>query len=226
MKNPESKKSKSNTQIAVETLKKLILKNELAAGSNHLEGELAERLGMSRTPVREATLVLEGQGLLEVIPRRGVKILPISTDDMLEIYQVLTVLEGLAAELAAQRELPEKMFDDAEQAILDMDEALKNDDRDAWAIADDHFHIELARLSGNSRIVSTVALYYDQVRRARAVTLHLRPSPIKSNDDHRNVLKAIRNGDAEKARQIHTDHRVQSGELLVGLLNKFGLHLV
>ncbi len=219
-------KGKSSTQVAIEIIKKLILENQLPAGSSHLESELAKRLGMSRTPIREATLILEAQGLLEVKPRRGVKILTLSTDDMNEIYQILTELEGLSAELAAKKELSDKDFATAEHAIANMDKALELDEREAWAIADEVFHNELIRLGGNSRIAGIVEMYNDQVRRVRALTLYLRPSPTKSNDDHRNVLRAIRAGDPERARSLHTAHRVQAGKILTELLQKFGFHHV
>ena len=89
-------KSKSHSIRAVDALRALIFAGELPPGSDHLESELAEKLGMSRTPVREATLVLESQGLLEVRPRKGVRISALSADDMREIYEVLTELESLA----------------------------------------------------------------------------------------------------------------------------------
>ncbi|MBX2804866.1 MAG: GntR family transcriptional regulator [Hyphomicrobiales bacterium] len=219
-------KAKSNTQQAVRTIKQMILENQLPAGSSHLESELAEKLRMSRTPVREATLILEAQGLLEVRPRHGVKIVPLSVDDMREIYQILTVLESLSARLAAKKRFPEEEFEAAEAAIRNMDIALETDNREAWAQADETFHRELLRLGGNKRIATICETYNDQARRARALTLYMRPSPTKSNDDHRRVLEAIRNGDFELAQEIHTLHRVQAMGLIIDLLEKYKLHAV
>lgn len=216
----------SNTQIAVQTIKRLIVENELAAGSNHLESELATMLGMSRTPVREATLILEAQGLLEVRRRHGVKIMSLSIDDMSEVYQILTSLESLSAQLAAGKSFPDSEFEAAEAAIQKMDEALENDDLETWALADEAFHNELVRLGGNRRLASVVMMYNDQVRRVRNLTLHLRPKPKKSNDDHRKVLAAIQNGQPDLARSIHEHHRIQSGAMLVELLKKYNLHNV
>lgn len=119
-----AQKKKPNTFHAVDTLKDMILSNKLQAGSNHLEAELASLLGMSRTPVREATLILEAQGLVSVVPRHGVKILAISPKDMTEIYQVLTELECLSAELAATKNHADEEFHDAEKAIQNMETAL------------------------------------------------------------------------------------------------------
>lgn len=216
-------KKKPNTFHAVDTLKDMILSNQLQAGSNHLEAELASLLGMSRTPVREATLILEAQGLVSVIPRHGVKILSISPKDMTEIYQVLTELECLSAELAATKNHPDEEFLVAETAIRDMENALENEDLEAWAVADDKFHSELVRLGENQRVINIFDMYTDQVKRARMLTLRLRPIPTKSNEDHRKVLEAIRSGQSEVAVKVHKEHRIQAGQMLVNLLEKFGL---
>jgi len=168
-------------------------------------------------------LILQAQGLLEVVPRRGVKILPDWTDDMLEIYQVLTAVEGLAVDLAAQRDLAPEEFGHAEKAIVEMEASLKDDNREAWAVADEIFHSELVRLSGNSGIAAIAGFHNNQVRRARAVTFTLRPSSVQSNEDHLEVFKAIRKGDGERAKRLHIDHRVTTGELLPGLLSSTAL---
>lgn len=223
---PAKNRPVSNTQVAIRTIKQMILENRLPAGSNHLESELALQLGMSRTPVREATLILEAQGLLKVRPRHGVQISAVSIDDMREIYQILTEMEALAAALAAERELDAEEFALAEAAIAQMDEALEADNREAWALADDVFHSELVRLSGNSRIGVVVEMYTNQARRARALTLYMRPAPLQSNRDHRNVLSAIRSGDAAAAKSIHNEHRVQAGRMLIDIMERHRLHQV
>ena len=213
-------KSKSNSAIAVEELRALIFSGELAAGSNHLEGELALRLGMSRTPVREAALTLEAQGLLQVRARRGVRILPISVQDMAEIYDVLTELESLAAGQAAQMGHTADDLAPLAQSIDAMEAALQAEDRETWAAADDAFHMELVQLGGNSRVVSIVGLMVDQVRRAKAATLQLRPLPTHSNADHRDVLDAIAAGDADSARETHRAHRAAAKDMLIALLER------
>jgi len=116
-------------------------------------------------------LTLESQGLLELRPRKGVRILPLAPEDMAEIYDVLTELESLAAETAARAGYSTADLDALATAIDDMDVAIDASDLDAWAVADDRFHTELVRLSGNSRIISIVHMMRDQVRRARATTL-------------------------------------------------------
>ena len=119
-----------------------IFSGELAAGSDHLESELAGLLDMSRTPVREAVLTLESQGLLELRPRKGVRILPLSPEDMAEIYNVLTELESHAAERAAASGYDETELAPLAQAIDDMDAAIAATDLDAWAAADDRVSVD------------------------------------------------------------------------------------
>ena len=209
---------KSNTQRAVEALRNMIFQGELGPGSDHLEGEIAQRLGMSRTPVREAALTLEAQGLVELRPRKGMRVMAVSPQDMADIYDVLTELESLAAAKAAEAGVEDSELQTLRAAIDDMDTALASDDRDAWSRADDRFHKELVRLGGNRRIQNIVAMMEDQVRRAKKITLHIRPLPLRSNDDHRALLEAIAAGDVAKARQIHRTHREDARAVLLEIL--------
>jgi len=216
----------SNAQRAVRDLRQLIISGQLPAGSDHLESELADRLNMSRTPVREAVLTLEGQGLLELRPRKGVRVVPLSVDDMAEIYDVLTELESLAAERAAQAGYTDHDLETLVRAIDDMDDAIARPDLDAWAEADDRFHTELVRLGGNKRIRSITHMMSDQVQRARNATLLLRPLPVRSNDDHRRVYAAIRDATPQAARSIHREHRQHAKEILLDLLQKHRLYFL
>ena len=118
-------------------------------GHRALEQEVALALGMSRTPVREALMRLQNEGLVEVIPRHGMRVLPVSPNDMREIYQILTALECMAAELLAQRKPSDKELEPLVAATKAMDKALKAEDLDAWAAADERFHAHLVELAGN-----------------------------------------------------------------------------
>src|SRR5512141_1326949 len=90
----------SLVDIAYQTMRARILDNQWAPGYRALEQELAQELGMSRTPVREALIRLQKEGLVEVVPRHGMRVLPVSAADMRDIYEMLTALEPMAAELA------------------------------------------------------------------------------------------------------------------------------
>ncbi|MEL6689262.1 MAG: GntR family transcriptional regulator [Pseudomonadota bacterium] len=212
------------TQRATEALRSLIFSGELPPGSDHLEAELAERLGLSRTPVREALTKLQEQGLVTIRPRHGARIVGLSPEDMNEIYAVLTALEAAAAGHAAERGLSESDLAPLQTAIDAMDNALEHKDLEAWAAADDAFHGALVAASGNARMEEAAQIYADQVRRARMITLRLRPLPTRSNEDHRAVLAAIKSGDAAAARNLHESHRNGARLLLTDLLKAHQLN--
>ena len=203
---------------AYKEIKSMILDGRLKPSASYLETELADQIRVSRTPVREAALQLEREGLVIVRPRRGMQVVPVSADDMSEIYQLLTVLEPLAAELAAKRGLSEAEFGAMERATQEMEDALAEGDLVSWAEADDAFHALLVEASGNRRLVEATERYRAQVHRARMTTLTMRPCPSSSTKDHRSLLNCLRNGDAEGAREIHRAHRAAAGKLLVALL--------
>ena len=221
---PDMGADPTNTALAVAALRDRIFSGALGAGTDHLESELARDLGMSRTPVREALLTLQEQGLVEVRPRKGVRIKPVSPTDMSEIYDVLTELESLAAADAARHGYASTDLAGLSDSIDRMEAALEQGDRMAWAAADDLFHTELVRLGGNSRVIALVTMMSDQVRRARQVTLYIRPVPTQSNADHRAVFEAISNRDPLRAARIHRAHRTAAKKVLVDLLQRHHLN--
>lgn len=217
------KNSKSLVELAYERVKNRILDNQYYPGYQALENEVAEDLGMSRTPVREALIRLKHEGLVELIPRRGLRIVPILADDMKEIYEVLTSLESMAAELLAKRRPNAAELEPMRAAARDMDAALESDDLDSWAAADERFHRALIDLCGNRRLAQMAKTVRDQGHRARMVTLRLREKPSASAQEHEQVLHAIEQGDWETARDVHYKHRRRANEELTAILAKFRL---
>jgi DNA-binding GntR family transcriptional regulator len=216
----------SHAEQAYRALKALILSNQLPAGSQLLEQEAALRLGMSRTPVREAMVRLEQDGVVEIRPRHGMRVLPVSAADMREIYEVLTSLEATAAEMVARRGVSEGELAQLQQAVSDMDAALALDDLDAWATADQRFHSLLVELTRNQRLQQIVTQLGEQAHRARMLTLRLRPKPVGSNRDHAMLVAAIAARDAELAKSIHHNHRATAGLMLIALLEKLGFRQI
>lgn len=211
------------SERAYRRLKRLILDNEIAAGSQMLELEAAARLGMSRTPVREAMVRLEQEGMVELRPRHGMRVLPISPDAMAEIYEILTALEGMAAEVAARKGASPTQLAGLQQAVDEMEDALAADELVRWSEADAGFHRQLVEIAGNRRLLAIVEQVSDQAHRARLTTLRLRPKPVGSNRDHAALVQAIRERNPEKAREIHEQHRRRAAEMLVALVRDFGL---
>ncbi len=220
---PSGERGLSQAKRATALLRDMIISNKLPAGSVHLEAEIAELFGMSRTPVREAAIVLEAQGLLEVRPRRGIRICPIAAEDMEEIYSILTELESLAAWQVARAGAETSDLRDLRALIDAMDRALELENRLAWAETDAEFHRKLVSIAGNRRLEQVVVTFSDQVHRARMITLFLRPAPHRSNADHRRLVDALAAGDAEGAREIHRAHREGAKAMMIGLIRKLGI---
>ena len=208
---------------AYREIKRRIMGNIYPPGLQVLEQDLAEQLGMSRTPVREALIRLEKEGLVEILPRRGMRVVPVAPDDMAEIYEVLTCLEARAAERLAARKPARAEIEPMIAAVGAMDSALDAGDLDAWAAADERFHRSLLELCGNRRLAGLALTVFDQAHRARMVTLRMRPLPRKSSDDHRAVIDAILAGDADRAYQAHHRHRHQAMLLLTDILKRYKL---
>jgi len=172
-----------------------------------LEEQLARTLGMSRTPLREALIRLAHEDLVEIIPRRGMRVKPVTLRDLREIDEVLACLEVQAAERLATRRLTDEECAALQAAIDGMDAGLQAEDMDAWAEADFQFHSLLFELCGNAHLMRTAKLFLDKAHRARLATLPFRRPPVYSNSNHAAVVEAIKRGDAETARDIHLAHK-------------------
>ncbi len=214
----------SLTEEAYRVVKREILENRMPPGFQALEPELAARLGMSRTPVREAVIRLKEEGLVEVVPRRGMRVLPVSPDDMREIYQILTVLEAEAAALLAARKPGFEELEPLSQSVAAMAQAIAVEDRERWAAADDRFHRALLDLCPNRRLSNFVALMFDQAHRARMVTLHLRELPVRSTTEHTQLVQVIAEGNPVEARRNYRAHRERAVTELLAILERYHLH--
>lgn len=208
---------------AYERLKKDIRQNVLPPGYQDTEPEYAARLGMSRTPVREALIRLEADGLVQLIPRRGARVLPVNLEDMEDIYEILTALEPAAAAKLARTRPSADALAPLRDAYLAMEAALERDDLDGWADADDLFHRRLLELHGNKRLLDFVGTLFDQAHRARIITLHMRDKPIKSTREHKDILEALEAGEAQRVEEIFREHRERARRELLSLLRKFRL---
>ena len=213
----------SLVDVAYQRLRQEILDNTLPPGFRALEQELADRLGISRTPVREALIRLQKEGLVEVIPRHGMQVLPVSAGDMRDICEVLTALESAAAEIAARRSPGEEALAPLVQASRDVAKALKSDDLAAWAEADERFHRSLIALSGNRLLIDAVLNLWDRAHRARMATLRLRAKPVNSAREHALLLERLRAGDAKGAFEANRAHHERASRELLELLERHRL---
>lgn len=215
----------SLVDAAYEALKEAIRNAVFAPGYQGSEGEIAAQLGMSRTPVHEAIIRLQEEGLVRVLPRRGVVVCAISPEDMREIYEVVVALETASAELIAEK--PEAargaIAEELAGVNAEMAEALARGDLVSWAGADGRFHQLLVERAGNRRLSRMFASIMDQSHRARMLTLRLRPRPEASVEDHAAIVAAIRRGDPREARDSARAHRIRAREQILPLLSQLGM---
>ena len=215
----------SLVEDAYDALKRAIRENEYPPGYQGSEQEIADRLKMSRTPVHEALIRLQAEGLVRVLPRKGVVVAAVSPDDVREIYDVTIALEAMAAELIAGLTEPERaaIADELGATNAVMVERLEADDLVGWARADERFHQLLIERCGNGRLMRLLSTVLDQSHRARMLTLRLRPKPLQSPCQHAAITEAIRRGDAPAAGQAARLHRVLARDQIVPLLAKYGM---
>ncbi|MGI9371806.1 MAG: GntR family transcriptional regulator [Hyphomicrobiales bacterium] len=212
------KPRRSLVDYAYEKIRARIFEGEWTPGYQALEEAIARDLEVSRTPVREALIRLEREGLVEILPRKGMQVIAISADDMREVYEVVAVLESEAAARIARMQPNKDYVAPLQNAVDQMEEALRKDNLMAWAKADDAFHVNLLALCGNSRLAEMGMTVQDRVKGARVATIYDRPVPHRSNDDHQALIEAMLSGDVEAARRIHTQHKLNAMNLITSIL--------
>jgi DNA-binding GntR family transcriptional regulator len=222
---PDGSRKPSLVEEAYAALKQAIRDNVFPPGYQGSEQEIAVRLGMSRTPVHEAIIRLQEDGLVRVLSKRGVMVCPLAPEDVREIYDVIIAIESMAAELLASLSEAEResVADELEVATAQMDRSLRDGDLLAWATADDAFHQMLVARCGNSRLRRIAQTVTDQAHRARMLTLKLRSKPAGSATAHRRIIAAIRNGSCDEAHLCAREHRVAARNELVPLIVGIGM---
>jgi GntR family transcriptional regulator, rspAB operon transcriptional repressor len=182
---------------------------QLPPGRTVLEREMAEILGMSRTPVRESLVRLETEGWVRLIPRRGFIVAPLVADDLQQIYEVVESLDGVAGRLATDRATHEEL-NQLEHLIEKQEKALELNDLLAWTDLDDQFHNYIVDLAQNPRLRGIVDSQSDQLYRARLYTIKFRPKPTHSVIEHKAILAVMRAGEPEAVRTMLQSHRYRA----------------
>ena len=178
----------------------------LTPGRTILEREMAETLEMSRTPVREALVRLETEGMVHLIPRRGFIVEPIAKDDLRDIYEIAEMMDGLAVEKATEK-IADHELNQLERLIEQQELTLRENNLKEWAILDDEFHNLIIKFAKNKRLNSVIDIHSDQLYRARLFTINYRPLPNKSIVEHKAIISCMKAGDGSAARMVMQSHR-------------------
>jgi DNA-binding GntR family transcriptional regulator len=187
----------------VARLRDAIVAGGLPPKTRLMEPELAKRLSVSRTPLREAIRQLEAEGLLATIPRVGTFVTEVTHRDLEDIYAIRAVLEGLAARQAAENPDPAKA--PTLQAIL-AELAQKTTDYRVYHEAAGRFHDAVFALSGNQRLEAMYHALTHQVARLRTMSLAVGTRPEVSLREHRRIASAILRGKGPEAERLMRSH--------------------
>ena len=211
----------SLSDTAYQTLRQAILSGELAAGFFASDRELCERFSFSRTPVREAVLRLRDEHLVEVLPRKGMRVCALMVDDMREMSSVLRALAGQAAAQISNSEPDPVELEAIEVDVVRMEETVSNENRGAWLVAEKKFHIRLVGLCGNKRLIGIYGNLFGLMERARYFTLYLRQAPFASTQEYREIFGALKPGEMEHLVQVYSDHWERNSEEMLQLITKY-----
>jgi DNA-binding GntR family transcriptional regulator len=200
-----------------EAIEEEVATGRLKPGTHLDEIELAERFGVSRTPIREALSLLAGEGLVEIRPRRGAVVAQASTQRLVEMFEVMAELEAMCARLAARRitELDLQAMANAHQRC---EIAVQAKDPDAYFYANEEFHMVLYSASHNAFLADQARALQRKLRPYRRLQLRVRNRLQHSLQEHQNIMQALQDADAEGAVQATRSHVVVQGERFADLL--------
>ena len=184
--------------VVFNTLRQGILKGDLKPGERLMEVHLANRLGVSRTPIREAIRMLELEGLVTMIPRKGAEVARISKQDLRDVLEVRRSLDSLAVRLACER-ITEEEKQALKQAEDDFESFIATGDATTIATADVRFHDIILTASKNGRLIQMVNNLAERVYRYRLEYIKDSRNHQRLIEEHRKIMQYIYDGDAENA---------------------------
>ena len=201
-------------EIVYEELKRQILVGEIAPGTRMMEVDLADDMGVSRTPVREAIRKLEKEGLVTIEPRRGAYASDISIKDMLDVLEVRQNLEGMAAALAA-RKVTEEEKRDFIKANEAYNAAVKSGNTEEIIKCDEYFHQLIVNYSDNKTLTQLLSQVQELALRFRYIYYDDFSRYEKMPMEHIEIEETILSGDTERARIVAEEHVAHLKEFVV-----------
>jgi DNA-binding GntR family transcriptional regulator len=209
---------KSLGQHVFDNLKQAIIQGNITPGEWLVESHIAQMLGISRTPVREAIHKLERERLIERQPRGGFTVLGLGRDDIEETFGIRSVLEGYAARLATVKHQTEELKA-LEKKVAEFQTCLNQSHLDVLPGINTEFHDLLYALSKSPRLIHMINGLRDQIFRFRQIILKDDKLANISNEDHIQMLKFMRKRDAEGVERLVRDHILRGRD---EVLREFG----
>lgn len=196
-------------EVIFDTLREAIITGELKPGERLMEVKLAEKMGVSRTPVREAIRMLELEGLVDMLPRKGAHVAELSAKDIMDVLEVRASMDSLATRLAAER-ITDEEIKELRQIQVQFANYVEKNNLQGSIKKDVEFHELIYRASRNDRLLQIANNLREQVQRFRVIYLKDYSSPKNLIKEHEDICDAIssRNLDmAQKYAQIHINNQ-------------------
>lgn len=202
---------------AAQALRSAILNGRLRAGTRLRQTDLADQLAISRTPIREALVRLQDEGLVELLPGGGVRVKLLALDEAVELYDLREVLDGLAARLAA-RHADAASLARLERALDRMARCLERDDPNQWFPAHVSFHDEIFRSSGHRRLQSLSSVVKLSIRHFHPLLLQTPHRLADAYREHHAIFEALAARDGEQAERLARAHIANAKEIVLKVM--------
>ncbi len=205
--------------VVFQTLRNAILKGELKPGERLMEMKLAGKLGVSRTPIREAIRMLEQEGLAVTIPRRGAQVAKMTQKDMDDVYDIRRCLEKLTVEYTSGK-LSVGQIADLRYAQKVFEEAVAEGDTNEIEKKDWEFHSVIYEATGNARLLSIMNTLQEQLSRYRWAYLQHSNKMQRLIEEHRQIVDALEKGSLEESMQATMAHLDSQEQIIKDVIQK------
>jgi DNA-binding GntR family transcriptional regulator len=192
-------------EVVFDSLREAIIGGVLRPGERLMEIQLAEELGVSRTPVREAIRKLELEGFVVMVPRKGAYVAGISLKDIADVFEVRASLEALAAALSAER-ITDDELEDLERILVRKAEIITDGNVAEFVEHDTKFHDCIYQCSRNQRLIQMLITIRDEIQRFRAVSLAFPGRMKEALEEHRKIVEALAERNISQAQASAWDH--------------------
>lgn len=206
-------------EMVFESLREAIIQGRLKPGERLMEIQLADEMGVSRTPIREAIRKLELEGFVVMVPRKGAFVAGISVKDIVDVFEIRASLEALAAGLAAERITPDEL-EELERSLVVISEVSSKEDINAIVETDTNFHELIYKASRNERLSQMIVHLKEQIQRFRTTSLSQPGRSKNALEEHRKIVEAISDRNAELAQSLAREHIENAEQSMLNALRE------
>lgn len=203
--------------VVFNTLREAILKGELTPGERLMEKQLAEKMGVSRTPIREAIRKLELEGLVIMVPRKGAEVAKITEKDIKDVLEVRATLEALAVKLAC-RKMDEEHLIKLKKVNEEFTQAAKENDIDLLVKKDVEFHDIIFDSTDNDKLIQIINNLREQIYRFRVEYIRMKEDCSVLAKEHDEILKSIEAKNERHAKEIVAKHVENQEKAVIEML--------